>query len=54
MAMLPVPKGWVAGLQHPLGIVLNNYLIAASIALFFYGLLTENTVLKSILATSLG
>jgi peptidoglycan/LPS O-acetylase OafA/YrhL len=50
MATLPIPKGWVAGLQHPLGIVLNNYMIAAAIALFFYGLLTENTAMKSILA----
>jgi peptidoglycan/LPS O-acetylase OafA/YrhL len=51
MATLPVPTGWVAGLQHPLGIVLNNYFIATAIALFFYGLLTEQSVVKSILAT---
>jgi peptidoglycan/LPS O-acetylase OafA/YrhL len=51
MATLPVPTGWVAGLQHPVGIILNNYLIAAAIAVFFYGLLTENTVMKSVLAT---
>ncbi|WDF57441.1 acyltransferase family protein [Mucilaginibacter sp. KACC 22063] len=50
MSLLPVPKGWNAGLQHPLGIVTNNYLLAMSIALFFYGLLTETTVLKKVLA----
>lgn len=51
MATLPIPTGWIAGLQHPLGIVLNNYFIAAAIALFFYGLLTENTRMKTLLAT---
>lgn len=50
MSILPIPKGEVAGLHHPFGIVTNNYLLAASIALFFYGLLTETTVLKKILS----
>jgi peptidoglycan/LPS O-acetylase OafA/YrhL len=50
MATLPIPKNWVAGLQNPWGIILNNYFIAASIALFFYGLLTEQTVFKKLLA----
>lgn len=50
MSLLPIPKGEVAGLHHPLGIITNNYLLAASIALFFYGLLTETTVLKNILS----
>jgi peptidoglycan/LPS O-acetylase OafA/YrhL len=51
MAALPIPTGWNAGLQHPLGIILNNYFIASAIALFFYGLLTEDTVMKKVLAT---
>jgi len=50
MATLPVPNGWIAGLQNPFGIVLNNYLIAFSIALFFYGLLTEKTGMRKVLA----
>lgn len=50
MATLPIPAMWNAGLQNPMGIVLNNYLIAISIALFFYGLLTENTVMKKVLS----
>jgi peptidoglycan/LPS O-acetylase OafA/YrhL len=50
MSILPIPKGEVAGLHHPFGIFTNNYLLAASIALFFYGLLTEITVLKKILS----
>jgi peptidoglycan/LPS O-acetylase OafA/YrhL len=50
MSMLPIPKGEVAGLHSPFGIITNNYLLAASIALFFYGLLTETTVLKKILS----
>ncbi|QKJ30776.1 acyltransferase [Mucilaginibacter mali] len=51
MAALPIPAGWRAGLQHPFGIILNNYLISSAIALFFYGLLTEDTVMKRVLAT---
>ncbi|MDB5287386.1 MAG: hypothetical protein JWR05_2335 [Mucilaginibacter sp.] len=50
MSVLPIPKGHVAGLHNPLGIVTNNYLLAVSIALFFYGLLTETTILKKILS----
>ncbi|GAB3928306.1 acyltransferase family protein [Mucilaginibacter myungsuensis] len=50
MSRLPIPDGAVAGLQHPVGIILNNYFIAAAIALFFYGLLTEDTSMKSALA----
>jgi peptidoglycan/LPS O-acetylase OafA/YrhL len=50
MSALPIPKGQVAGLHHPLGIVANNYLLACAIALFFYGLLTETTILKKILS----
>ena len=50
MSVLPIPKGELAGLHNPWGIVTNNYLLAASIALFFYGLLTETTLLKKILS----
>ena len=50
MAVLPIPKGQLAGLHNPWGIVTNNYLLAAAIALFFYGLLTETTLLKKILS----
>ncbi|MCJ8211893.1 acyltransferase [Mucilaginibacter sp. RS28] len=50
MAMLPIPKGWTAGLHHPLGIITNNYILATSIVLFFYGLLSETTILKKILS----
>jgi peptidoglycan/LPS O-acetylase OafA/YrhL len=50
MSTLPIPKGEVAGLHHPMGIITNNYLLSTSIALFFYGLLTETTILKKILS----
>jgi peptidoglycan/LPS O-acetylase OafA/YrhL len=50
MSTLPIPKGEIAGLHHPLGIVTNNYLLPVSIALFFYGLLTETSALKKILS----
>lgn len=50
MALLPIPAGWSAGLHNPFGIVTNNYLLAIAIATFFYGLITETTVLKRILS----
>ncbi len=50
MSMLTIPQGQEAGLHNPFGIITNNYLLAASIALFFYGLLTETTVLKKVLS----
>lgn len=50
MSVLPIPAGQEAGLYNPLGIITNNYLLALSIALFFYGILTETTILKKILA----
>lgn len=50
MSTLPIPAGQEAGLHNPFGIITNNYLLALSIALFFYGILTETTVLKKILA----
>ncbi|MDN3580604.1 acyltransferase family protein [Mucilaginibacter flavus] len=51
MSVLPIPKGQEAGLHNPFGIITNNYLLATSIALFFYGLLTEATILKKMLST---
>ncbi|EHQ28409.1 acyltransferase family protein [Mucilaginibacter paludis] len=51
MSVLPVLPGLAFGQQHPLGIITNNYLLAISIAIFFYGLITEDgTVLKRILS----
>ena len=50
MSVLPIPAGQEAGLHNPWGIITNNYLLALSIALFFYGILTETTILKKILA----
>jgi peptidoglycan/LPS O-acetylase OafA/YrhL len=51
MALQPITKPWIAGLESPIGIITNNYVLCIAIALFFYGLLTETTVFKSILAT---
>jgi peptidoglycan/LPS O-acetylase OafA/YrhL len=50
MALQPVPKGWSAGVESPLGIIINNYFLCIAVALFFYGLLTETTRFKKILA----
>ena len=50
IALLPIPAGWIAGLQHPFGIVLNNYFIAVAISLLFYGLLTEQSALRNVLS----
>jgi peptidoglycan/LPS O-acetylase OafA/YrhL len=50
MAFQPITPPWVAGLESPIGIITNNYVLCIVIAFFFYGLLTETTVLKKILA----
>jgi peptidoglycan/LPS O-acetylase OafA/YrhL len=49
MALQPVPKGWIAGLESPVGIITNNYLLCIAVALFFYGILTETTLFKKFL-----
>lgn len=50
MAYQPVPAGWAAGVQSPTGIIINNYFLCLAVALFFYGILTENTLFKKVLA----
>jgi peptidoglycan/LPS O-acetylase OafA/YrhL len=51
MSLLPIPAGWTAGLHNPLGIIINNYCLPIAIATFFYGLITEITAMKKLLAT---
>ncbi|MCC8427163.1 acyltransferase [Mucilaginibacter sp. UR6-11] len=50
MALQPIPKGWAAGVESPTGIIVNNYFLCLAVALFFYGILTETTALKRLLA----
>ena len=50
MSKLNIPQGWSAGLHNPFGIVTNNYLLPVCIVLFFYGLITESSHLKKVLA----
>ena len=50
MALQPVIKPWHAGLETPVGIIINNYVLCIAIALLFFGLLTETTMLKKVLA----
>ncbi|WP_462265012.1 acyltransferase family protein [Mucilaginibacter sp.] len=50
LSIISIPKGQEFGLQTPWGIITNNYLLAVSIAVFFYGLVTEGSILKRILA----
>ncbi len=50
MSIIPILPGDKFGQQNPLGIITNNYLLAISITLFFYGLLTETSALKKVLA----
>jgi peptidoglycan/LPS O-acetylase OafA/YrhL len=50
MSRLTIPMGWSAGLHNPFGIITNNYLLPICIAAFFYGLITEGSNLKKILA----
>jgi peptidoglycan/LPS O-acetylase OafA/YrhL len=50
MSRLNIPMGWSAGLHNPFGVFTNNYLLPVCIAMFFYGLITETSRLKKILA----
>ena len=50
MAFQPVPAGWAAGVESNTGIIVNNYFLCLAVALFFYGILTENTLFKKVLA----
>jgi peptidoglycan/LPS O-acetylase OafA/YrhL len=50
MALQPVPQGWAAGLESPVGIITNNYFLCIAVSLFFYGILTETTTFKKFLA----
>lgn len=50
MALQPVIKPWPAGLETPVGIFTNNYVLCICVAFFYYGLLTETTLLKKFLA----
>jgi peptidoglycan/LPS O-acetylase OafA/YrhL len=50
MALQKPTPPWIAGLESPIGIIVNNYVLCIGVALFFYGILTENTLFKSFLA----
>lgn len=50
MSRYTIPMGWSAGLHNPLGIITNNYVLPIFIAMFFYGLITEGSNLKKVLA----
>ncbi len=50
MSRLAIPMGWSAGLHNPFGIITNNYLLPVCIATFFYGLITEESKMKKVLA----
>jgi peptidoglycan/LPS O-acetylase OafA/YrhL len=50
MSRLTIPMGWSAGLHSPFGIVTNNYILPVCIATFFYGLITEGSNMKKVLA----
>ncbi len=50
MALQPITKPWNAGLESPIGIITNNYFLCVAVGLFFYGILTEQTLFKKFLA----
>jgi peptidoglycan/LPS O-acetylase OafA/YrhL len=50
MALQPIIKPWPAGLETPVGIFTNNYVLCICVAFFYYGLLTEDTLFKRFLA----
>jgi peptidoglycan/LPS O-acetylase OafA/YrhL len=50
MALQTPVKPWIAGLESPVGVFVNNYVLCICVAFFFYGLLTEDTLFKRFLA----
>jgi len=50
MALQTPVKPWIAGLESPVGVFTNNYVLCICVAFFFYGLLTEETLFKRFLA----
>jgi len=50
MALQTPVKPWIAGLESPVGVFVNNYVLCICVACFFYGLLTEDTLFKRFLA----
>jgi peptidoglycan/LPS O-acetylase OafA/YrhL len=50
MAFQPIPPHWNAGVESPIGIITNNYLLCIAVSFFFYGILTETTIFKKFLA----
>jgi peptidoglycan/LPS O-acetylase OafA/YrhL len=50
MSRFTIPMGWSAGLHNPLGVITNNYVLPIFIAMFFFGLITEGSNLKKVLA----
>ena len=50
MALQKPTPPWIAGLESPVGIIVNNYVLCIAVAFFFYGILTENTLFKTFLA----
>lgn len=50
MALQKPIAPWLAGLETPIGIITNNYVLCIMVAFFFYGILTEETLFKKFLA----
>ncbi|HVW97897.1 MAG TPA: acyltransferase [Mucilaginibacter sp.] len=50
MALQQPIAPWLAGLESPIGIITNNYVLCIMVAFFFYGILTEETRFKKLLA----
>jgi len=51
MASLPITETRQFGLYHPFGIFTNNVLLPVGIGLFFYGLITELSIVQRFLST---
>ncbi|MCO5950028.1 acyltransferase family protein [Mucilaginibacter flavidus] len=51
MALQTPIAPWLFGLETPIGIITNNYVLCIMVAFFFYGILTEETSFKKLLAT---
>jgi len=51
LAAMPLTADIKFGLHHPAGIFTNNVLLPVSVALLFYGLIKEQSIIRRILST---
>lgn len=53
VGLVAVRNDYDFGIRHPIGMVINNLILPFGIVLFFWGLLTENTIVSKLLSSKI-